>query len=228
MFADILKSFLDDSQNGRLLSWIQAFARSRQFRLDRRTRPDGHALDSVHDGAIQAQLVKERRPELADERAHLPQFAAQGDLAGAAGALGLHDRMLPTTGDAAVAIVMAAANYPETPRKGDKITGLEDAARDGANIFHAGTVLGPDGAYCTNGGRVLAVVALGAGIPAARAAAEEAAEHISWDGMQRRHDIAAKLPNAATTPPASPDPVSEKAWTEGVATGQTAPQAPDG
>jgi phosphoribosylamine--glycine ligase len=167
-------------------------------------------------------------PRLAVPLGPLLYGAAQGDLAGAAGALGVHDRMLPTTGDAAVAIVMAAANYPETPRKGDKITGLEDAARDGANIFHAGTVLGPDGAYCTNGGRVLAVVALGAGIPAARAAAEEAAEHISWDGMQRRHDIAAKLPNVAATPPASPDPVSEKAWTEGAATGQTAPQAPDG
>jgi phosphoribosylamine--glycine ligase len=165
-------------------------------------------------------------PRLAVPLGPLLYGAAQGDLAGAAGALGLHDRMLPTTGDAAVAIVMAAANYPGTPRKGDKITGLEEAAENGAKIFHAGTVLGPDGAYCTNGGRVLAVVALAAGIPAARAAAEEAAEHISWDGMQRRHDIAAKLPNAVTTPPASPDPISEKAWTEGAATGQTAPQAP--
>jgi phosphoribosylamine--glycine ligase len=165
-------------------------------------------------------------PRLAVPLGPLLYGAAQGDLAGAAGALGVYDRMLPTTGDAAVAIVMAAANYPETPRKGDKIAGLEDAARDGATVFHAGTVLGPDGAYCTNGGRVLAVVALAAGIPAARAAAEEAADHITWDGMQRRHDIAANLPNAVTTPPASPDPVSEKAWTEGAVTGQTAPQAP--
>jgi phosphoribosylamine--glycine ligase len=156
-------------------------------------------------------------PRLAVPLGPLLYGAAQGDLAAAAAELGLHGRMLPTTGDAAVAVVLAAAKYPETPRKGDKITGLEEAACDGAMVFHSGTVLGPDNAYCTNGGRVLAVVGLGAGVPAARVAAEKAAEHITWDGMQRRHDIAAKLPGAAATPPAagSPEPVSEKAWTGG-------------
>jgi phosphoribosylamine--glycine ligase len=125
--------------------------------------------------------------------------------------------MLPTTSDAAVAVVLAAANYPEMPRKGDAITGLDEAARAGATVFHAGTVRGPDGGYRTNGGRVLAVVGLGATVAKARTCAEEAADHISWAGMQRRHDIAAKLPRAAATPPASasPDPVSEKAWTQG-------------
>jgi phosphoribosylamine--glycine ligase len=152
--------------------------------------------------------------------------AAQGDLAAAAAELGLHGVMLPTTGDAAVAIVLAAANYPETPRKGDAIAGLDEAARGGATIFHAGTTRDADGTYRTNGGRVLAVVGLGATLPAARAAAEAAADKVTWSGMQRRHDIALKLPPAADPGAQSPEPVSEAAWTKGGATAQTAPGAP--
>jgi len=153
-------------------------------------------------------------PRLAVPLGPLLYGAAQGDLAGAAAAMRLRGRVLPTTGDAAVAIVLAAANYPETPRKGDVISGL-DEARAGARVFHAGTVHGPDGGYRTNGGRVLAVVGTGATIATARAAAEKAADKITWQGMQRRHDIADKLPTAAATPPAagSPDPISHKAWT---------------
>ena len=178
--------------------------------------PEGPVLIECNarfgDPEVQALL-----PRLAVPLGPLLYGAAQGDLAGAAGELGVHGRMLPTTDDAAVAVVLAAANYPENPRKGDTITGLDEAARAGATVFHAGTVRGPDGGYRTNGGRVLAVVGLGATVETARACAEAAAEHISWDGMQRRHDIAAKLPKAAATPPAttSPDPVSESAWTKG-------------
>ncbi len=62
-------------------------------------------------------------PRLAVPLGPLLYGAAQGDLAGAAGELGLHGRMLPTTGDAAVAIVLAAADYPEAPRKGDEVDG---------------------------------------------------------------------------------------------------------
>jgi phosphoribosylamine--glycine ligase len=156
-------------------------------------------------------------PRLAVPLGPLLYGAAQGDLAGAAGELGIHGRILPTTGDAAVAVVLAAANYPETPRKGDVISGLDEAAGAGATVFHAGTKRDGAGNFTTNGGRVLAVVGLGSTIRAARVAAENAADHISWQGMQRRHDIAAVLPRAAATAPAvdSPDPVSEKAWTGG-------------
>jgi phosphoribosylamine--glycine ligase len=155
-------------------------------------------------------------PRLAVPLGPLLYGAAQGDLATAAGALGLHGRMLPTTGDAAVAVVLAAANYPETPRKGDAISGLEDAARGGATIFHAGTTRDEDCTYRTNGGRVLAVVGLGTTISAARAAAEAAADKVAWSGMQRRRDIAAKLPPDAASSPAapSPAPISESAWTK--------------
>jgi phosphoribosylamine--glycine ligase len=161
-------------------------------------------------------------PRLAVPLGPLLLGAAVGEVSSAAVGLGLTGHMLPTTGQAAVAVVMAAADYPDAPRKGDVISGLEEAARAGATIFHAGTVRGPDGQFRTNGGRVLSVVGLGATMAAARQHAEGAAARIGWHGMQRRHDIAAKLPPAT----ASPDPVSEKAWTGGSATGQTAPQAP--
>jgi len=151
-------------------------------------------------------------PRLAVPLGPLLYGAAQGDLAGAAGKLGLTGRMLPTTGDAAVAVVLAAAGYPETPRKGDVITGLAEAAAAGATVFHAGTVRGADGTYRTNGGRVLAAVGLGATIKTARAAAERGAEKIAWNGMQRRHDIAAVLPPAAD---AGRSPISAADWAKG-------------
>jgi phosphoribosylamine---glycine ligase len=171
--------------------------------------PEGPVLIECNarfgDPEIQALL-----PRLAVPLAPLLYGAAQGDLAGAAGELGLLLRMLPTTNDAAVAIVLAAADYPGTPRKGDVISGLEEAIHSGATVFHAGTVRGVDGRYTTNGGRVLAVVATGAKIAEARRCAEKAAALVSWDGMQRRHDIAAVVPPAAI--PGSAEAVSEKAW----------------
>jgi phosphoribosylamine--glycine ligase len=165
-------------------------------------------------------------PRLAVPLVSLLYGAAQGDLAAAAAELGLQGRLLPTTGDAAVAVVLAAANYPENPRKGDAISGLAEAAAAGATVFHAGTVRDAEGHFRTNGGRVLAVVGLGATLQSARASAEKAADCVTWPGMQRRHDIAARLPAVVSLGTKSPDPVSEKAWTEGSATGQTAPQAP--
>jgi len=120
--------------------------------------------------------------------------------AAAAGALpsGLGPH-LGTRPEAAVTIVLAARGYPNTPRRGDAIDGLDAAAATGALVFHAGTVARqrPEGGFGTNGGRVLAVTALGPDIPAARAAAERAADAVTWDGMHRRHDIALALPEAA-------------------------------
>jgi phosphoribosylamine--glycine ligase len=104
---------------------------------------------------------------------------------------------LPELPDAAVGIVLAAKGYPGDPRRGDPIAGL-DAARDrGALVFHAGTFGRPQGGYGTNGGRVLTVVGRGRDLPAARQAAEAGAESIAWDGLQRRHDVAADLPQRA-------------------------------
>ena len=90
----------------------------------------------------------------------------------------------------ALGIVMAAQNYPETPRKGDVIHGLpagNDAGED-AHVFHAGTA-DENGNVVTNGGRVLCVTALGDTVATAQKRAYEAAAAIQFDGMQYRKDI---------------------------------------
>ncbi|MFA9440439.1 phosphoribosylamine--glycine ligase [Uliginosibacterium sp. sgz301328] len=87
----------------------------------------------------------------------------------------------------ALGVVMAAAGYPENPRKGDVISGLDFKADD-AHIFHAGTSLA-DGKVVTSGGRVLCVTALGDSVREAQTRAYEVAAKVSFDGAQYRHDI---------------------------------------
>jgi len=111
-------------------------------------------------------------------------------LAAARGDLPADVDRLPTTTDATVGIVLAAAGYPADPRHGDVITGLDDAANAGALVFHAGTRRTDDGTTVTAGGRVLTVVARGPDLAQAAAAADRAADLIAFDGRQRRHDIA--------------------------------------
>ena len=91
---------------------------------------------------------------------------------------------------AAVGVVLAAEGYPGTPKRGRPIEGLAAAGAAGALVFHGGTVGRPQGGFGTNGGRVLTVVGRGADIAWARAAAERAADAITFEGLQRRHDIA--------------------------------------
>ena len=90
----------------------------------------------------------------------------------------------------ALGIVLAAQNYPETPRKGDVIHGLPagNAAGDDAHVFHAGTA-DEHGNVVTNGGRVLCVTALGDNVAQAQKRAYEATDGIRFDGMQFRKDI---------------------------------------
>lgn len=103
----------------------------------------------------------------------------------------------------AVDVVMAAENYPDTPRKGDVISGLDAAnALDGVHVAHAGTAE-KDGEIITAGGRVLAVVALGDDLASARELAYKGIDAISWDGAQYRKDIAlAAAENRITVPSA--------------------------
>jgi phosphoribosylamine--glycine ligase len=137
-----------------------------------------------------------------ETQAILPRLAA--DLAPvllAAATTGLPDDLpaaLPAAAMAAVTVVLAARGYPNSARKGDPIEGIDEAEARGALVFHAGTVARrrPEGGFGTNGGRVLAVTGLGPDVAAARAVAEHAADAITWDGMHRRHDIAAMLPEA--------------------------------
>ena len=88
----------------------------------------------------------------------------------------------------ALGVVMAAANYPETPRAGDVITGLPSKATDDAHVFHAGTAM-KEGNVVTSGGRVLCVTALGGNVSMAQRRAYEVADKIKFDGSQMRRDI---------------------------------------
>ncbi len=116
--------------------------------------------------------------------------AARGELRSAMTRSHLSGSRLPTLPGAVVAIVLAAAGYPERPRAGDPIRGLDEAGATGALVFHAGTKRDAEGAARTAGGRVLSVVGRGVDLTAARAAATTAAELIHAPGLQRRHDIA--------------------------------------
>ena len=100
-----------------------------------------------------------------------------------------------------MAIVLAAAGYPEAPRAGDRIDGLAEAAASGALVFHAGTTRDADGAIRTAGGRVLTVVGRGPDIDAARTAATAAADLIHAPGLQHRTDIGAAVADTARPTP---------------------------
>lgn len=88
----------------------------------------------------------------------------------------------------ALGVVMAAANYPETPQTGDTITGLEGVDSDTVKVFHAGTAL-KDNEVVTTGGRVLCVTALGDTVKKAQQSAYQAIEKIQWNGCYYRRDI---------------------------------------
>jgi len=88
----------------------------------------------------------------------------------------------------ALGVVLAAHGYPDSPRKGDVISGLETAQHDNAKIFHAGTAI-QDGKTVVSGGRVLCVTALGESVREAQTHAYELLGQVHFEGMQYRHDI---------------------------------------
>ncbi len=90
--------------------------------------------------------------------------------------------------EAALTVVMAANGYPGTPVKGSVIRGVDAAATEDAEIFHAGTVLN-DGQLVANGGRVLNVTATGRTVAEAQARAYAAVDRIDWPGGFCRRDI---------------------------------------
>ena len=85
-------------------------------------------------------------------------------------------------------VVMAAANYPDTPRLGDTINSWDVPDVPDTKVFHAGTRMEGDHVV-TSGGRVLCVCALGADIAEAQRRAYEQVSGISWPGEFHRHDI---------------------------------------
>ena len=113
-------------------------------------------------------------------------------LAAAKGELDTVDN-LNWSSQAAVAVVLASANYPDSPRTGDEIRGLADAAAlDGVSVLHAGTALDANGSVVSAGGRVLAVVGLGKDLEEARNKAYDGVSRLDLERGQYRTDIAAK------------------------------------
>ena len=86
-----------------------------------------------------------------------------------------------------VCVVKASAGYPDSSHSGDKISGLNEV--ENAFVYHAGTRLNAEGQFETAGGRVLAVVAQGETLEAARTLAHTQAQKVNFDGAQHRSDI---------------------------------------
>ncbi|WP_285727712.1 phosphoribosylamine--glycine ligase [Psychromicrobium xiongbiense] len=104
--------------------------------------------------------------------------------------------------ESAVAVVLAAHDYPATPRTGDRIRGIKKAnAVPGVHVLHAGTALDEAGKLVSAGGRVLAVVGLGEDLVDARERAYDGLAKIELDGGQYRNDIAAKAARSQVTLP---------------------------
>jgi phosphoribosylamine--glycine ligase len=92
------------------------------------------------------------------------------------------------SGDAAVTIVVAARDYPAGGDTGSPITGIEEATKLGALVFHAATAE-RDHTLVTSGGRILGVTGMGPDLAAARKLAYAGVEHISFPGARYRRDI---------------------------------------
>lgn len=141
---------------------------------------------NVRLGDPEAQAVL---PRLAVPLAPLLAAAADGRLATAAGRFGLPSRaVLPALPEAAVAVVLAAAGYPERPRRGDPITGLAEARAAGGLVFTAGVDRVAEGLRSA-GGRVVTVVGMGCDLAAAADAAYGAAGHVAFAEAHLRRDI---------------------------------------
>ncbi len=102
----------------------------------------------------------------------------------------LHEIEINWKQGAAVCVVMASEGYPGNYKKGEVITGLEEAEKE-AVVFHAGTAV-KDGQLVTNGGRVLGVTARGKNISDAIVQAYSAVEKINFKGAHYRRDIGKK------------------------------------
>jgi phosphoribosylamine---glycine ligase len=104
----------------------------------------------------------------------------------------LDPSMIRPSSEHAVCVVLAAANYPDTPRKGDVIHGLDQAGQlPGVRVYHAGTARAGDSTV-TSGGRVLGVTARAGSLRRAHELAYQAAGLIEFEGVQYRRDIAAQ------------------------------------
>ena len=140
---------------------------------------------NVRLGDPEAQAIL---PRLAIPLAPLLAAAAQGRLRDVAGKFGIEDELLPELPEAVVAITLATRGYPDSPRSGDRIEGI-DAARSAALVLGAGIKRRRLGGFATSGGRVLTVVGRGRDLESAAQVAARAAGLIRFKGRQMRTDI---------------------------------------
>jgi phosphoribosylamine--glycine ligase len=131
-------------------------------------------------GDPETQVVLPALSEAGVDVANILLHAAHGDISGVT---------LPDSRKIAMTVCLAAAGYPESPRKGDEILGL-DKTYEAVIVHHAGTKQ-EDGKLVTNGGRVLYITGIGDTIDEASAHAYAAIgpHGIHFDGMQYRRDI---------------------------------------
>jgi phosphoribosylamine--glycine ligase len=115
--------------------------------------------------------------------------------AAAVGTLGQHPPLVWRDA-AAVTVVIAAANYPATPRVDDPIGG-----GDRPGVIHGGTRRDGDGVLRSSGGRVLSATAVGPTLAEARTAAYRLVAGIDLPGSQHRTDIAWRAVNGEVTVP---------------------------
>jgi phosphoribosylamine--glycine ligase len=103
---------------------------------------------------------------------------------------GLNDLDIKWRPGSSACIVLASKGYPNQPRTGDIVHGLDEAkAMPSVEVFHAGITSGADSKFVTAGGRILGLTATGDDLATALATAYAAAGKISFDGMQYRRDI---------------------------------------
>jgi phosphoribosylamine--glycine ligase len=117
----------------------------------------------------------------------LGHFSLLDAMAVIASGSSLDDSRVAAADRACVTTVLAAANYPDTPRTGDVVSLPEP--REGVVVFHAGTARDAAGRLVTAGGRVLAVSAVGATVAEAHRRSLEHAERVAFAGKQLRTDV---------------------------------------
>jgi phosphoribosylamine--glycine ligase len=162
---------------------------------------DGHPFQGTLFAGImvtpdeQVRLI-EFNVRFGDPETQVLMATLEGDLAVAL-ASAARGRLEPSairpSGAHAVCVVLAAHGYPDTPRKGDVIDGLQAAAAlDHVGVIHAGTALNAAGQVVSAGGRVLGVTGSGATLKQAHTRAYQAVHKIGFSGMQYRRDIAGR------------------------------------
>lgn len=134
---------------------------------------------NVRLGDPEAQVILSR---IAEPLTPLLVAAAEGSL---------ETKSCAMSGDAVVGVVLASRGYPESSESGQVISGIPDAERRGAVVFHAGTAE-DNGQIVTAGGRVLTVVARGSSFAEAIERAYDGVDAISFSGLQFRTDIGKK------------------------------------